>query len=530
MEVSKKITLVIIMVLCLVFALSVVIDCSAAVSTGRQKRTITIGTTATKNEYEVNNTYSTKYNDSWIYNKYYNTVNTGNVDHWSNVTNNIGNEVHRVISGSARAQTQNGGNWWDNDWNHIYDANGNLLAIHNLSAHKVGMNKDQKKELKDAGIFQTKKEIHDLMASKLADGDQAWLASLTKKAINFDEKTIYYFDLTTQTWVKGPNIGNVSSKDMNTNSADAQKWAAAATDLPWNDHTEVVRQYDQVTGSWTEVTGTSTASATTTVETGRTEENNTTYDTQVRKENSIVDTEMLDPYTEIVYTCETTVNTFVTNNNHVTTINRQNTVNTTETTYTTTHTNKQHVTETKTVDYQLQYYVFDNSPLIFDLDKNGKLDTAKNEWRPHAPKFYVQFAKFFDITGDGVEDFTEWTSASPSDGLLVVPQNGKVHNALQLFGTAGGYIDGYEKLSLHFDTDGNGWVEGNELEGLAIWIDANNDAVCQDNELKTLEDFDIKRINVKHNDYVSKYETGDGQQYTMWDWWPAAAETRKVMR
>jgi len=160
---------------------------------------------------------------------------------------------------------------------------------------------------------------------------------------------------------------------------------------------------------------------------------------------------------------------------------------------------------TVNIIYQCVLAVYDYSPIVLDLDGNNKIDVAKNNWRPHAPKFYRQYAKFFDITGDGADDFTEWLAPNSADGLLVIPDNGEVRGALQLFGTAGGYKDGYEKLSIVSDKDNNGWVEGKELEGLAIWIDKNNDAVCQKDELKSLSAFNIKRISTAHKDYVSKF-------------------------
>jgi hypothetical protein len=205
-------------------------------------------------------------------------------------------------------------------------------------------------------------------------------------------------------------------------------------------------------------------------------------------------TEKLDPFTTIVTKVETTIITI------------------------------------KDVSYQIILQVHDSSPLVLDLDNNGKIDTAKNDWRPHAPKFHTWAAKFFDITGDGTTDYCEWMMPTPGDGMLCIPEEGKVDTALQLFGTAGGYTDGYEKLSIICDKNNNGWVEGKELEGVKIWIDENNDAVCQPAELKDLQDYGIKRISTKHNDYVSKYETTSGEMRTTWDWWPATLETRKFRK
>jgi len=107
---------------------------------------------------------------------------------------------------------------------------------------------------------------------------------------------------------------------------------------------------------------------------------------------------------------------------------------------------------------------------------------------------------------------------------------GKVEGALELFGTAGGFTDGFEKLSMICDHDNNGWVEGKELEGLKIWIDANHNGICEPEELHELSDFGITRISTRHENYVSSYQTADGSEHTLWDWWPASMEIRKFRR
>lgn len=188
------------------------------------------------------------------------------------------------------------------------------------------------------------------------------------------------------------------------------------------------------------------------------------------------------------------------------------------------------VNETHNINYQVVAKIYDASPLVLDLNLDKKIDTAKNQYLPHAPKFYREFAKFFDITGDGSEEFTEWIAVNAKDGLLVMPENGKVENALQLFGTAGGYANGFEKLSLLCDKNGDGWVDGKELEGLAIWIDDNDNAICDNGELKALADFGITRLATAQNKYVGKYMTADNHEHVMWDWWPACYEVRKARR
>lgn len=188
------------------------------------------------------------------------------------------------------------------------------------------------------------------------------------------------------------------------------------------------------------------------------------------------------------------------------------------------------VITTENINYQLIAY-YCESPIVLDLDGTQEIDTAKNIWLPHDPKFFIQNAKFFDINGDGQVDYTEWMNPNPKDGLLVIPdENGKVNSALELFGTAGGYADGYEKLSIVCDKDKNGWVEGEELSNLKLWIDSNNNAVCESSELKELSDYGVVKIATSHKDFVSTYVTNDGKVKYTWDWWPTMAATRKFKR
>jgi hypothetical protein len=179
--------------------------------------------------------------------------------------------------------------------------------------------------------------------------------------------------------------------------------------------------------------------------------------------------------------------------------------------------------------YQLILQVYDYSPIVLDLNNDKKIDVAYNYWLPHAPKFFTQNIVKFDITGDKVPDLVEWV-VGPNDGLLVEPGVKKVTSALDLFGTAGGYSNGYEKLAT-YDKDKNGFVEEKELEGFKVWIDKNQNGICEENELFDIKQFDVKKLSVNHNGkFVSYYETKDNQKRLMWDWWPAAIEVKKIAK
>src|SRR5690606_7495162 len=128
--------------------------------------------------------------------------------------------------------------------------------------------------------------------------------------------------------------------------------------------------------------------------------------------------------------------------------------------------------------------------------------------------FVAEGSVVFDLTGTGKPGRYEWLNGD-GDGFLVDDRDGKVTAAakgngvvsgLQLFGNAGGYAHGFQKLAVNFDKDvklatagkglppGFGILKGDELNGLKVWIDANRDAKVQPDELKTLAQLGITEI------------------------------------
>jgi hypothetical protein len=102
----------------------------------------------------------------------------------------------------------------------------------------------------------------------------------------------------------------------------------------------------------------------------------------------------------------------------------------------------------------------------------------------------------FDADGSGVRH--NWTWVTRDAGWLVHDhrRTGKVDSALQLFGNVTFWMfweNGYRALSA-LDRDGDGWLTGAELEGLAVWVDANGDGVVDPGELKTLSELGITAL------------------------------------
>lgn len=105
----------------------------------------------------------------------------------------------------------------------------------------------------------------------------------------------------------------------------------------------------------------------------------------------------------------------------------------------------------------------------------------------------------FDMAGDGIR--RRWTWVTPDAGFLVwnPKRNGRVTSGYQLFGRVTWCImwkNGYEPLA-RLDNNGNGWLEGAELEGVAVWRDKNANGVCDAGEVLTLNQLGIVRIAVK---------------------------------
>jgi hypothetical protein len=102
----------------------------------------------------------------------------------------------------------------------------------------------------------------------------------------------------------------------------------------------------------------------------------------------------------------------------------------------------------------------------------------------------------FDADGSGIKH--RWTWVTKDAGWLVYDhrRTGKVDSALQMFGSVTFWMfweNGYQALSV-FDRDGDGWLTGSELDGLAVWVDANGDGVVDPGELKTLSELGITAL------------------------------------
>jgi len=158
------------------------------------------------------------------------------------------------------------------------------------------------------------------------------------------------------------------------------------------------------------------------------------------------------------------------------------------------------VTETRLLTTYVSTVSGSGEPITLDTTNTGKITTARHEWLRHSPAFYPEFASKFDFTGDGIPDNCEWVSDNP-DALLCMPVKGQINGVTELFGDLGGYANGFDKLSVLCDKDGNGVVEGKELDGLMLWVDSNRNGIADAGELKTLDSYGITKFYTDHKNF-----------------------------
>jgi len=157
------------------------------------------------------------------------------------------------------------------------------------------------------------------------------------------------------------------------------------------------------------------------------------------------------------------------------------------------------------------------SPIALDLNHDGHIgvtgrSTARSRKLDHG--FVSAGAVRFDLFGTGQPLEIEWMNQD-GDALLIDDRDGAATQAAQtdgvvsgrqLFGSAGGFDNGYAKLAnllleqnrlASLDTGGfqvATSLKGKSLEGLKAWIDSNHDARIQPDELRTLDSLGITEI------------------------------------
>jgi len=211
--------------------------------------------------------------------------------------------------------------------------------------------------------------------------------------------------------------------------------------------------------------------------------------------------------------------------------------------YTITHTYTSLVSETITQNgnctiimrgFQCNYtstYNYTDSPIILDVFGIGYPDTLNptREWKKGNRKVDFFTTRKIDLDASGVEKNWEWVGNKA--GVLVWSKTSVLPEKLtgiSLFGTKTWgkvWAHGYEPLAT-LDCNDDGFLTGDEMENIFIWVDSNTDAVCQPGEYTPLAGSVEKlavRAHADDNGNASIEKTGalmrNGSWVSSWDWW-----------
>ena len=159
------------------------------------------------------------------------------------------------------------------------------------------------------------------------------------------------------------------------------------------------------------------------------------------------------------------------------------------------------------------------TPIIFPLTEPASLESLlTNNQRVR-----------FDLAGDGKAALWPWVK--PNVGILVwdPKHTGQIKSGQQLFGSVTWWIswsNGYQPLAM-LDNNGDGWLVGKELKGLAVWVDANTNGVSEAGEVTTLEKFGVTRVAVNSADHMANtpfnpngIHLRNGRILPTYDWTP----------
>jgi hypothetical protein len=109
----------------------------------------------------------------------------------------------------------------------------------------------------------------------------------------------------------------------------------------------------------------------------------------------------------------------------------------------------------------------------------------------------------FDLDGSGDAKRWQWITADAAWLVYDPTHAGRVDSALQLFGSRTFnlfHADGYQALDM-LDDDGDGWLRGDELRGLALWTDAGQDGISGPGEVLPLAEHGVTGLSCGAQDH-----------------------------
>lgn len=164
------------------------------------------------------------------------------------------------------------------------------------------------------------------------------------------------------------------------------------------------------------------------------------------------------------------------------------------------------------------------TPLIFSLSGDKSLGELLD------PSCFVRF----DLDGTGSRQRYSWVK--PDTAFLVWQPDPRVpiRSGRSLFGSATFWLmpkDAYAAMAL-LDDDANGWLEGRELSGLAMWRDANQNGIAEAREVVSLAKTPVVGLRTSFDGFIGEsmvsargLRLADGRVLPTYDWVTQAIST-----
>jgi hypothetical protein len=134
----------------------------------------------------------------------------------------------------------------------------------------------------------------------------------------------------------------------------------------------------------------------------------------------------------------------------------------------------------------------------------------------------------FDLDGTGIRSWG-WTTQK-AGWLVYRDRERRIKSGLQLLGSVSFWVfwqDGYEAMGA-LDDDGNGWLEGPELDSLAVWAD-DGDGRSRESELRSLDSLGIVGLSCHSQKHPLGFPFSpegiryrDGSTSDSYDWMPVS--------